>query len=65
MTRILEVVATYTPRGDGMMHDGFFVVSNNYPLKWVDARRWAHLTAHPTALTLRLDHTLAALGGAR
>lgn len=58
MTRITDVIKTYD---DSLTHDGYFVLSNNYPMRWVDVRRWAWLEAHPTALTLRLDHTLSGL----
>lgn len=47
MTRILEVVKTYEPRGEGMAHTGYFIVSNNYPLKWVEAWRWDDMASRP------------------
>jgi hypothetical protein len=60
MTKIIETAKTYELRDGEMVHDGFFVISDNYRMKWSSVWQWRHITALPS-FNLRIDHLLHSL----
>lgn len=63
-TRILSVVETHKiTESDEVVHDGYFIVSNNHPLKWARRKEWDSVS--PAQLATNPDRVLAGLLDAR
>ena len=45
MTKILNITKTYS---DELVHNGYFIVTNNYRLKWASKWTYDHITSKPT-----------------
>ena len=60
MTKILSETKTYSDVSGVMVHTGYFIVTDNYPLKWTIRSCWDEMKNRPT-FALRLDHIIASL----
>jgi hypothetical protein len=60
VTKILSETKTYTPKGGDMVHTGYFIVTDNYPLKQTLKGPWEDMKQRPT-FKLRLDRIIAGL----
>jgi hypothetical protein len=60
MSKIQSLTKTYN---NDLTHDGYFVVTDNYPLKWVSLYQWELLSAKPS-FKLNLDKHIQVMGDA-
>lgn len=63
MTTITSVVKTYELVNGAMIHNGYFIVSNNYPLKWASKWRWE--SVKPSKLAVNVDSVLQSFENAQ
>lgn len=64
MVKILDEIATYTEVDGQMVHTGYFVVSDNYPLKKVLKGPWEE-TRQRNDFAINLDRYVSVLQNAQ
>lgn len=61
MTIINSVAKTYS---DDLQHDGYFIVTNNYRMKWASKWTWENIKAQPL-MKLTIDKWIQRLEDAQ
>lgn len=65
MTKLLNAIKTYEQIDGHMVHDGYFILTNNYPLKWATKWQWQHISEKPTKFMLNIDGYVSRLKNAQ
>lgn len=63
MTSIKSIIKTYTQNNAQMVHTGYFVLTNNYPMKY--ATKWQWESIKPSHLDVYLDRVIQSLPNAQ
>lgn len=64
MTELTSVTKTYDLSGEEPNHNGYFITSNNYRLKWATKWQWEHYEKLPM-FKINLDRVLSSLKDAQ
>lgn len=59
MTIVTSETPTYAFSNGEMVHDGYFIASNNHRLKWFTRWQWETERKRPAFYRLHLDHALS------
>lgn len=63
-TKITSITKTYTLIKGDMVHDGYFITSNNYPLKYISKWAWETVIKSPR-YRVNLDGILSRMQNAQ